>query len=630
MVYYVMGVSGSGKTTIGKMLAKRIQGKFLDGDDFHPPKNVTKMASGEPLNDQDRYGWLMEINRAVIKESTRSIVVVACSALKEKYRILLTLNLDNQVHWIYLKGDYQTIQNRMNIRKAHFMPSTLLQSQFNDLEEPKDAISINILQPVDKIIETIMTSTLKKKAEFGLIGLGVMGKSLSRNLARNGVRLAVYNRHVSGKEEDVAKDFVAGYKEMSNTLAFDDLTTFVNHLETPRKIFLMVNAGEAVDQTIEKLWPHLDSGDVLVDGGNSHYQDTQRRFEKMSPKGIHYIGSGVSGGERGALEGPSIMPGGSQEGYQVIASFLKTIAAQDKNGAACCSYIGKGGAGHFVKMVHNGIEYGEMQLITELYAFLRYAKNVSTVEIAQIFSSWNETSSSSYLLEITTEILKTYDGEELILDIILDKAGNKGTGSWTTIAASTYGVPIPTITAALYARYQSFYKEIRSRMSEESFSISDPNLPNISVGEIKKAYDLARLINHHQGFELIKAASAKYQWNVQFSELARIWTNGCIIRSALMVDISLWMKKYETIFAHPSAKKLMDNNFTALRNFQIALTMGPIAAPCFSASLEYLKGWISPFPTANMIQAQRDFFGAHTYERIDDSSGRKYHTQWEI
>jgi 6-phosphogluconate dehydrogenase len=389
----------------------------------------------------------------------------------------------------------------------------------------------------------------------------------------------------------------------------------------------MVNAGQAVDSVINDLLLHLDEGDIIIDGGNSHYKDTQRRFNELQSKGIHYIGSGVSGGEEGALKGPSIMPGGSDIGYNEVSELLTAIAAKDTYGNACCTYIGKGGSGHFVKMVHNGIEYAEMQLIAETYGILRFSMSKSQEEIANIFHNWSKTDSASYLLEISADILRKKEGEKYLIDIILDRAGNKGTGSWTTIAACELGTAIPTITAALFARYQSSYYDDRQEAAE--IYNGDHSPINLDINdELRIAYQQARIINHHQGMHLIKSASQAYDWNINMKELARIWTNGCIIRSKFMQEMTNSIDDSKSILSNENLNRIILDHPKVLNKVVATLSQTHISAPCFSSALAYFNGYKEKRSLANIIQAQRDYFGAHTYERVDAPRGEKFHTEW--
>lgn len=463
-------------------------------------------------------------------------------------------------------------------------------------------------------------------SEFGLIGLGVMGKSLSRNLANNGFKLSLYNRHVQDVEMDVAKNFITEFPELKSSLGFDRMNSFVNSLSSPRKIMLMVNAGSAVDAVIAELKPLLAAGDVIIDGGNSHYKETDRRSKELAASGIEFIGTGVSGGEEGALKGPSIMPGGSFSAYKKVAPYLERIAARDDNGNGCCAHVGKGGAGHFVKMVHNGIEYAEMQLIAECYSLLRYVGGYSLDHIADIFEEWCDGELSSYLLEISHQILRKQERGERIIDIILDKAGNKGTGSWTTIAAAELGVPITMITAALFARYTSAYKSERVRASEKYSQSIVKNV--IDVEALKQSYAIARIANHHQGLHLIDAASISYDWNLNFSEIARIWTNGCIIRSELMKSLIKILESTQRLMQNRAIINKVEEGRKYLASIVATAHLSHCSVPCLSAAGDFINTYTQAQSSANMIQAQRDFFGAHTYKRVDDPTGPSHHTIW--
>jgi len=627
-IIIVIGVSGTGKTTIGKKLAAQLNLPFIDADDFHPISNLEKMKSGFPLNDDDRFPWLNILNKELIKATNEKGIVLGCSALKESYRVLLSKNMNQKIHWVILQGDQKMIQERMMNRNHYFKPE-MLQSQFDTWEVPNYGYKINIKKSPEDIIKKIIEHNfMEKKSEIGLIGLGVMGKSLSRNIARNNIVISVYNRHVDGVEENVAKDFVNQYEELKDTPGFDDIKAFTDSLQSPKTIFLMVNAGKAVDAVINDLKPHLSAGDIIIDGGNSHFKDTERRLQELQSDEILYIGTGVSGGEEGALKGPSIMPGGSKVAFDSFGGILKKIAAKDATGATCCAYIGRGGAGHFVKMVHNGIEYGEMQLIAEVYGVLRYSLGKTNEEISTIFNDWAATDSASYLLEITADILTKKENEIHLVDLILDKSGNKGTGSWTTIAACELGVAIPTLTAALFARYQSAQYDMRQSAAQK-YEAADFSLA-INLEELRMAYQLARIVNHHQGYDLIAAASKQYDWGINFKDLSRIWTNGCIIRSKLMVQISQSINDDGNILMHDSFYPLVHNNRLTLNKIVSQISATNISAPCLSSTLSYLNGFTEKKSLANIIQAQRDYFGAHTYERIDSPRGEKFHTNWKL
>ncbi|MEP1032640.1 NADP-dependent phosphogluconate dehydrogenase [Ekhidna sp.] len=462
------------------------------------------------------------------------------------------------------------------------------------------------------------------KAEIGVIGLGVMGKSLSRNLARNGFNIAIYNRHVDGIEENVARNCQRDYAELENAQPFDDLKDFVQSMSSPRKIILMVNAGPAVDAVLNDLGNLLESGDVIIDGGNSHFEDTNRRIDSMKIKGLDFIGSGISGGEEGALKGPSIMPSGEKEAYSKVKKYLESISAKDADGNPCCTYIGSNGSGHFVKMIHNGIEYADMQLLAECYSILK-GQNLSNDEIADVFESWCS-DLGSYLLGITVDILREKEGDEYVLDQILDKAGNKGTGSWATIAIANSGEPATMIPAALFARYLSFFKELRESAAK-AFS-TQHNTNEIEIRQVKEAYQFSRIVNHHQGFSIIKQVSNQNDWNINLSEIARIWTAGCIIKSDFMKELVHYLKANDSILLNDSLNQTIRKTHSSIQSLITACIKNEIHIPCFFAALDFFHGIKTFNSSANLIQAQRDYFGAHTYQRRDDPTGKAHHTEW--
>lgn len=618
-----MGVSGAGKSSVGQALSKSLNLPFYDGDDYHPQANIDKMRQGIPLEDSDRWGWLKNLNQLAKEALKKEGAVMVCSALKEVYRQELSKDLSTACEWIYLKGSYELILERIQARAGHFMPPELLQSQFNTLEAPKNAIEIDVSAPLSEIIQTL-EMRLNEQKEFGLFGLGVMGKSLARNLARNGFKIALFNRHLAGVEEGVAKNFKDDFSDLKEAAAFDEIAAFVNALETPRKIMLMVNAGPIVDHVIEDLLPFLSKGDILIDGGNSNYKDSKRRLDYLSSRQIQFIGAGVSGGEEGALTGPSIMPGGSKEAYASIQPYLEAIAAKGEDGKPCCSYIGEEGSGHFVKMVHNGIEYVEMELLAEMYAILTtLGKNPA--EIANIFESWKSVS-NSYLLEITIDILRKKEGNTPLVEKILDVAANKGTGNWTTIATAELGVPSTLIANALFARFTSSFKTQRQKVA--AIFKHSPEVQTIEVADLLKAYHFARIINHYQGFQLISEAAKTYQWNIVLSELARVWTNGCIIKSDLMKKLVPLLKESNDLLDAPS----LQNELLLLKpiaNKVVAqCILSEIPTSSLSESVNFLNQLKTDRSAANIIQAQRDYFGAHTYKRIHDPLQKNHHTIW--
>ncbi|HLO81795.1 MAG TPA: NADP-dependent phosphogluconate dehydrogenase [Chitinophagaceae bacterium] len=628
-VILITGVSGSGKTTVGNALAERMKVAFYDGDSFHPAANVAKMSSGIPLDDHDRQPWLKAINERIREKLPSSSLIIGCSALKEKYRGLLSEGIDpSSILWVHLQGNYELIYQRMTERAGHFMTADMLQSQFEAYEAPAQGLLLDVNQDLEKIIDQIISKLEMNQSDVGLIGLGVMGTSLARNIAGKGFSISIFNRHIEGKEEDVARKMAATYAELNQSKPFDDLEGFVASLHTPRKIILMVNAGEAVDDVIVKLTPLLNAGDVIVEGGNSHFRDTNERQKKLAALGIHFVGTGVSGGEEGALKGPSIMPGGSIEGFELVKDILFSIAARNESNEICCGHIGDGGAGHFVKMVHNGIEYAEMQLITEMYSHLRYDQEKDPEEIALVFELWNQGEANSYLLGITIDILrfKDTDGTPLI-NKISDVAGNKGTGSWTTITASELGVPVPATAEALFSRYLSSFNNDRSKYA--SLYNKEHNSIHIDPEHLRQAYMFCRIINHYQGIKLIKEASDIFSWHIDTAALLKIWSGGCIIRSSLLsIFRKGWSACGSDIMEHPFTRSLVNAHLGEIKQTISDLARSNRSYPVSSSCLEYFKMLITPRSSAYLIQAQRDYFGAHTYRRIDDPSGTSHHTNW--
>ncbi len=619
-----MGVSGCGKTTIGKQLALELGLPFFDADDFHPKVNIEKMKNNVPLNDSDRLPWLNILVEKMIHWDKMGGAILACSALKESYRTILS-STQTSISWVFLSGTFELISNRLKARKNHYMTTDLLQSQFEILEVPKYGIHVNIDNSIDEIIKHInLKLKLMKQSVFGVIGLGVMGKSLSLNMAEKGLNVSVYNRSEEG-EEKVVSNFINENDTFKNILGFNDLKQFVRSLEKPSKIVIMVKAGEAIDGVIDQLTPYLTIGDVIIDGGNSYYEDTANRVGYLKSKGIHFVGCGISGGEEGARKGPSMMPGGSLDSYQKIAPVLELISAKDKNDQPCCSYIGPDGAGHFVKMVHNGMEYAEMQLLAEVYAILKLS--FANEKIADILSDWHSTDLSSYLLEITINILQKKEKNTYVLDSILDVAGNKGTGSWSSKAAFDLGSVNTIMSSAVFARYISSLKQKRKSYSSLiKQSNKEIDVPHIK--DLENAYRFARILNHHQGFELIRLASIEYNWNLNLSEIARIWTNGCIIRSNFMEQSVEILKEHETYFEDTVLFKsliIKESNIKECISYALKYR---IPLDTFWSAYNYWVSMTTENLSANLIQAQRDYFGAHTYQRKDDSLLKFYHTNW--
>lgn len=632
MIFIVMGVSGSGKSTIGERLALRLGLPFHDADDYHSPTNVEKMMEGVPLTDEDRFDWLQTLAQNIEKWEKEGGAVVACSALKESYRKILKSVPENKLKWVYLEGSRSLIMERMKARKGHFMVPALLDSQFEALEEPAYGLHINVALPPEEILAQIVTKVKKMTplSEFGLIGLGVMGKSLALNLAGKSTPISIYNRHVPGMEENIAQNILRENPSLTNMAGFDDLQEFIASLQRPRKILLMIYAG-AIDSQIEELTPLLETGDVLIDGGNSFYKDTSRRTALLAEKGVHFVGVGISGGEEGARKGPSMMPGGPKQGYELIEKYLELIAARDQNGLPCTTYVGPEGAGHFVKMVHNSIEYAEMQLLAETYYLLRFYLNLPAEEIASIFRDWQKEGLESYLLGITIDILLKKEEDKLLLDQILDQAEQKGTGGWSVGAALEHGVPYSVLTEAVMARSLSALKSQRVEAAElhQHTTGSRQQGKEAFVHSLKQAYQATRLINHEIGFQLMSKVSADKQWALNLSEIARIWTNGCIIRSRLMDGLVEIFKNRNSILMTPAVAGQMQEYQAGFSRVVAEGVQNGFALPVLSAALNYYLGYVTADSPANMIQAQRDYFGAHTYRRKDQPADEYFHTIWK-
>ena len=457
---------------------------------------------------------------------------------------------------------------------------------------------------------------MNSHAQIGIIGLGAMGQGLALNIAEKGYRISVFNRHLDGVEENVAQDFVAKSEHRDTMVGFDEWGPFVQSLAAPRKILLLVSAGGSVDEVIENLTPFLKAGDLIVDGGNSHHRDTERRLQDLETMNIDYLGVGISGGPDGARQGPAIMVGGT--GYEKASNLLCSIAAQDSSGKDCCSYIGAGGAGHYVKMVHNGIEYAEMQLLAEVYQLLRYYCQVEPQKIAGIFNTWQEADLASYLLRITADILAQKDGDEPFIDKVLDNAGQKSTGSWSVASAMDLGVPGSTISEALMARYLSGMKDERLR-AEKKYNLPRKTFSGDKqkfINSVRDGYRGARIINHAIGFHLLREARSINEWQAGLSDIARIWTKGCIIQSQLMGELVVILESDDSVLLHDDIVGHLQSCTPALKQLVAAGLDAGYSLPVFSASLNYYLGYSQGQSPANLIQAQRNHFGGHPFERV--------------
>ena len=466
-----------------------------------------------------------------------------------------------------------------------------------------------------------------EKTQIGIIGLAVMGKNLAMNIESRGYSVSVYNRSRE-KTDEMLKE--AKGKNITGTYTIEE---FVNSIEKPRKIMLMVKAGAPTDATIEQLKPLLEKGDILIDGGNTLFTDTQRRNKELSELGFHFIGTGVSGGEEGALLGPSLMPGGQKEAYELVAPIFKDISAK-VNGEPCTTYIGPDGAGHYVKMVHNGIEYGDMQLISEAYFLLKHVLGLGADELHDVFAEWNKGELDSYLIEITADIFAKKDDEtgEPLVDRILDTAGQKGTGKWTSQSALDMGVPLPIITESVFARYISAMKAERVSASKV---LSGPSKQAFSgdkkafIESVRKALYMSKICSYAQGFAQMRAASEEYNWDLRYGDIAMIFRGGCIIRAQFLQKIKDAYDQdagLKNLLLDPYFKEIVESYQGALREIIGVAVQNGIPVPCLSAAISYYDSYRTETLPANLIQAQRDYFGAHTYERIDKEG--VFHTEW--
>lgn len=468
-----------------------------------------------------------------------------------------------------------------------------------------------------------------KKADIGLIGLAVMGENLVLNMESRGFTVAVYNRTT-----DKVEKFVNGRAKGKNIIGAFSLEELVASLEKPRKVMMMIKAGAAVDATIESLIPILEEGDIIIDGGNSHFPDTARRTAYVESHGLLYIGTGVSGGEEGALHGPSMMPGGSYAAWESVKPILQSICAKVEDGSPCCDWVGENGAGHFVKMVHNGIEYGDMQLICEAYHLMKDLLGMSDDEMHEIFAQWNEGELDSYLIEITRDILayKDEDGEPIV-EKILDTAGQKGTGKWTGIAALDEGVPLTLIGEAVFSRCLSSMKDERVNAAK---TLKGPEIRfegdrAAFIEDIKNALYASKLVSYAQGYTLMRSAAKTYGWKLNYGGIALMWRGGCIIRSIFLGKIKEAFDnepELANLLLDPYFAKVIQEAQAGWRRVCATAALNGIPVPAMASALSYFDGYRSERLPANLLQAQRDYFGAHTYERIDCPRGQFFHTNW--
>lgn len=472
---------------------------------------------------------------------------------------------------------------------------------------------------------------MSQQAQMGLIGLAVMGENLALNMERNGFTVAVFNRHTEKVDA-----FVAGRGAGKKFIGCHNLAELASNLERPRRVMMMIKAGKPVDDMIEQLLAVLEPGDIIIDGGNSFYQDTIRRTADLAAKGIRYIGTGVSGGEEGALKGPSIMPGGNPEAWPFVKPIFQAIAAKVVGNFPCCQWVGDNGAGHYVKMVHNGIEYGDMQMICEAYWLLKNILGLNADELHEVFAEWNKGELNSYLIEITSEIFTKKDPEtgKPVADIILDVAGQKGTGKWTSQGALDLGAPAPTVAEAVFARCLSAVKE--ERVAASKVIAANGVTPYTGdkkefIEAVRKALYASKICSYAQGFQLLRLAAKEYNWDLHYGEIALLWRGGCIIRATFLEKIR------DAFDKNPALANLLVDDFfngavaecaSAWRKVVAQAVLSGVPVPAFSSALAYYDAYRSACLPANLLQAQRDYFGAHTYERVDKPRAQAFHTAW--
>jgi 6-phosphogluconate dehydrogenase len=470
---------------------------------------------------------------------------------------------------------------------------------------------------------------MQDKADIGLVGLAVMGENLVLNMESHGFTVAVFNRTL-----DKVDNFINGRGKGKKIIGTRSIEELIKSLKSPRKIMLMVKAGKPVDEFIEQIIPFLEKGDIVIDGGNSHFPDTIRRTKYLESKGLLFIGTGVSGGEEGALRGPSIMPGGSFAAWQHVKPVFQSIAAKVSDCTPCCDWVGNDGAGHFVKMVHNGIEYGDMQLICEAYQIMKDLLGMSTSEMHEIFKKWNTGELDSYLVEITRDILayKDTDGNPLV-DKILDTAGQKGTGKWTSVVSLDLGTPLTLISEAVYARCLSAIKEERVEASHLLVGPKPKFIGDKSafINDLEQALYASKLISYTQGYVLLKAAAEEFKWNLNYGGIALLWRGGCIIRSVFLGKIKEAFDhnpKLSNLLLDPFFKEKIEKSQEAWRRVVSSAVLNGIWTPAMATALNYFDGFRNSRLPANLLQAQRDYFGAHMYERTDKPRGEFFHTNW--
>lgn len=634
----LMGVCGSGKTTVAGILADRTGYEVAEADDFHPRANVEKMASGVPLTDEDRWPWLEELRSWMDDRATAGkSAIVTCSALKRSYREVLR-QCDAPVIFVHLHGPKEVLAARMAARTNHFMPAGLLDSQLETLEplDPdEDGLVVDVGPAPQQIATEIMQALSMSAADpalanIGVYGLGVMGTSLARNLGRHGFKVALYNI-----DPAVTDQFMEHFGDEGDFLPTHSEAEFALALRPPRVAALMVTAGAATTAVTDNLAQLFSAGDVIIDMGNSLFTDTREREAKLRERGLHFVGCGTSGGEEGALLGPSLMVGGSAHAWEQLQPMFTAIAAKAGDGKPCCAHVGTDGAGHFVKMVHNGIEYADMQLIGEAYALLR-SLGLPVPEIADIFRQWNQGELGSYLVEITAEILSHTDAKtgQPFIDVIADGAGQKGTGAWTVLQAVQLAVPATAIADATFARMVSSAERQRDTTQAALGAVGpvagEARVDLLEVVEqVRQALYAAKIVAYTQGLALIQAGADEYGWEVDLRQVAQIWRAGCIIRADFLDQVASAYQhdpQLASLAVAPSFAKVLTDYEPAWRAVAKLAVERCVPVPALSSTLHYLTALRTPVLPTAMVQAQRDFFGAHTYRRRDQDG--VFHTRW--
>jgi len=619
MFIIVMGVSGSGKSTVGKMVAERIGCVFYDGDDYHPPENVAKMAAGIPLNDADRAGWLETLARLMqVEMDAGRSGVIACSVLKVSYRDVLRRINRREVKFVYLHGDYEVILERMR-RRQHFMKPEMLQSQFDTLEIPWGILTIDVCLAPEEIVQKIIDQLVQPLPSMGIIGLGLVGRRLAQNLTRSGFVPAGYDPDESPPE----------WVDVPIARSLEELAVL---LPAPRTVLLALPAAE-VESALELLRSFIQPGDVLIDVGNADFNDTERRVRDFAAEGVHYIGMGVSGGPRDVLWGPSLMAGGSLEGWRRVEPVFQAIAARTASGQPCAAWVGAGGAGHFAKMVHNGIEYGAMQLVAEVYDLLHRGAGMTAAELAEIFRHWNAGALQSYLMNVTADILSRTDAEtgQPLVDKIVDAVVGKGTGAAVAHAALELGMPIPTIQAGLESRFLSALRPEREAASGRlGEARAYPGDPAQLAAAAEGALYASLVCLCAQAFSLLARASAEYGWNMSLAQVARVWRQGSIIRAALLDDVAAAFEHQpdlpNLLLDEAHARAVLVREVAWREVISTGANLG-IPMLALGSSLAYFDAYRSRLLPINLTQAQRDLFGAHGYRRVDRDG--LFHTDWD-